>query len=1151
MLKNLKIKYKILLLPFIAMIAFLGLYFENQMLNNRSDQLLKQIESGYYPSLELGWNLELALNTIHRHVQDAIATSNEQQLAENDMLNKYFIEQLSEARQNSILGDEQAYILKSKFLDYFALAHGTAQQFINHESREGLIEAQKTIFSKFTEIKIQLQRARQNEREEITTALSSARNNFHKSQRMIKSIIIFCILFLGGFSLILARSITLPLKEIVDVSDEFANGNDDVAVTFESKDEIGVLGKAFNSMIGKIKKSKQKIKKENWFKTGISELNDRMRGDTDLESLSQNIIRHITPYIGAQVGAIYLADEKDILHLTGSYAYSTGENHSCKFRFGEDFVGQCALEKRIMLISNVPDDYLFIRSGLGQRIPRNLMLVPFIYDNRACGVIELASFSEFTTFQQNFMKQAAENIAIGINSTCSRIRITELLKKTQTQANELQSQQEILQRTNQELEQQTVALKDSKLKLEKQREELRKTNDALENQTNALEKKHDEIKQKNADLELARQEIEIKAKDLELTSKYKSEFMANLSHELRTPLNSLLILSKLFSENKDNNLTPKQVQFAKTIHSSGTDLLNLINDILDLSKVEAGKLNVTFEDVEIKELADSLKRCFQHLAHGKSIDFKVEIDEDIHSVIKTDRQRVEQILKNLLSNAFKFTPGGEVRLSIEQPNQGDFVETSQPASSDMIAFSVIDTGIGLSPEHQKLIFEAFQQVDTDTSKNIQGTGLGLSISRELAKLLGGKIRLRSEKGKGSTFTLLLPMDSKALKDGETDARNGEMQPDTEPIEQTPVQATEAPQESPITEPNSSSENILDDDRDQISSSDRTILIIEDDLKFANILLDLTREKNFKGLCAVDGETGIELARRYKPHAIILDIGLPGIDGWSVMANLKDQPDTRHIPVLFISVSENSIEAKKMGAIGFLAKPVTMQQLGETFNRIEALISKKVKKLLVVEKNKSQGAVISELIGNGDVETQNVISGSGAIELLKTNSFDCMILDLMLDDMTGFDLLDQIRKDTSIPKVPVIIYSEDELSSNEHEKLREYAECIVMKGVKSKERLLDETSLFLHRIEANLPEDKKQMIRQVHDREAILGEKKILIVDDDMRNVFAISSVLEQHKMKVIIGKNGKECLKQLRENTDIDIILMDIMMPEMDGYETM
>ncbi len=1152
MLKNLKIKYKILLLPCLALLIFLVLLFANKILNDRNDRFLSQIESGYYPSLELNWNLELALNTIHRYIQDAISASSEKQLAETRALNRYFVDQLNEAAQNSIISENESYILKTNFENYFSLAHGTALQFISGKKKEDLAEAQKSLTTKFTALKNQLHKAKQNDRGEITVALASARKNFQKSQRLIKSIILFCIIILGGLSLVLARSFTMPLKEIVDVSRKFANGDDNAAVTVESNDEIGILGNAFNSMMAKIKKSKRNIETENWLKTGVSELNDRLRSEQDLVSLSQNIIQFITPYINAQLGAIYLVNEHNALKMVSSYAYSTRKTVPNEFQFGEGIVGQCALEEHRILIKNVPDDYILIQSGLGQRAPCNLIVVPFMYDNTISGVIELASFSEFTEIQQIFLDQAAENIAISINSTRSRIQITELLKKTQSQAIELQHQQETLRQKNQELEEHAAALTESKLTLEKQREELRQKNDELETQTKALEKQRDEIKHKNIDLEQARQEIEIKAKDLELTSKYKSEFLANISHELRTPLNSLLILSNLLFENKDHNLTDQQVQFAKTIHSSGKDLLHLINDILDLSKVEAGKLDIIIEDVDINSLATNLQQSFLHLANEKSIAFTIEVEDGIPSTISTDRQRIEQILKNLLSNAFKFTQAGEVKLRILRPQTNTILAMSRLDSDNCIAFSVIDTGIGLAPEDQKVIFEAFQQVDGKSNKKFHGTGLGLSISRELSKLLGGEIQVQSEKGHGSAFTLYVPIDYYPLKKPKTGQTINDSFTDRQPIQKfNASQKYQSADESVIPNPAHTSKNILKDDRDQLTSSDRSILIIEDDLKFANILLSLTREKKFKGLCAINGESGIDLAHMYKPNAVILDIGLPGIDGWTVMEKLKTHPDTRHIPVHFISASENSIQARKMGAIGFLSKPVTMIQLEEAFNKIEAIISKKVKKLLVAENDKSQRDVILDLVGNDDVKTLVVRSGADAIRLLKNNDFDCMILDLFLDDMSGFNLLENIRKDAAISNVPVIIYTGQELSGNEQDKLRKYAESIVIKGVKSQERLLDETSLFLHRIEANLPEHKKKMIRRVHDRAAVLTDKKILIVDDDMRNVFALSSVLEQHKMKIVIGKNGREGLKQLANNPDIDIILMDIMMPEMDGYETM
>jgi CheY-like chemotaxis protein/HAMP domain-containing protein len=996
-------------------------------------------------------------------------------------------------------------------------------------------------------------------------SLEEVENNINRNRIVTLYISLAILIFGVSISLVFSNMITKPIIELRDAADEVAKGNRDVEIRVSTSDEIGVLGNAFNAMIKNIKQSIEENEKQNWLKSGLAELNDKIRGEQDVMTLSPNVINYLATYLEAKVGAIYLVDENNslsgsgqpLLKMVGSYAYTRRKNLANEYRIGEGLVGQAALEKKSILITNVPDDYLKINSGLGEGIPRNIMVTPFLYEGEVKGIIELGSFHEFTELQLDFLNQATENIAIGFHSAQSRVKMKELLEKTQQQAEELQAQQEELRQTNEELEEQAEALKESQARMEAQQEELRQTNEELEKQTRTLEKQKQDIKKNNLELEKARQELEIKAKDLEITSKYKSEFLANMSHELRTPLNSLLILSKLLHENKEGNLTDKQLEFARTIHSAGTDLLNLINDILDLSKVEAGKLDLNIHDVNVGEFANNIQRSFRYLAKEKGLGFKIELSEDAPAYIRTDSQRVEQIVKNLLSNAFKFTDAGHVTLKIYRPTNDITSSQNGLDPKEAIAIAVSDTGIGVSEEKQKLIFEAFQQGDGRTNRKYGGTGLGLSISKELAKVLGGEIQLKSKAGEGSTFTLYLPTTLESATDagqpqhGQTEMTNlKEKKKGNHSGGPASKIKTRKSNNKDSNNKNSSNEHVQDD-RENIASGDRTILIIEDDPKFANILLDLTRAKGFKCLVAESGEKGIHFANHYKPSAIMLDIGLPGMDGWAVMERLKDNSETRHIPVHFMSASDRTLDAMRMGAIGFLSKPVSLEELEEAFKKIEETISKTVKNLLVVEDDEIQRNSILELIGNGDVKATAVGSGEEAFKILKSNNVDCMILDLGLSDMSGFELLERIRNNTAISKLPIIIYTGKNLTREEEDKLRTYAESIIIKGVKSPERLLDETSLFLHRVEANLSEEKKKMLRMVHDKELILQDKKILLVDDDMRNVFAMASILEEYGVRVLIGKNGKEGLECLNKNPDIDLVLMDIMMPEMDGYEAM
>jgi len=1078
MLKKLKIKYKILTIPLLAMITFLMFQFVIQHLNKGNEKIQWELEIGYFPSLELSWDLEKVLPIIQRLMQDAVAASDAEMLKKTSELYDYFIRRCDEGKKYKVMDVARLSLLQKEFQDYYNLARRTSMEMIQGAAGKDVEANLEIMTTDYNRIKNYLASTTANDKDKMKLAFSALKENQKTLINTLRTMTILSILLLGGVSLLLSQSITKPLKEVVKISNQFAEGREDVQIQVRSTDEVGVLGNAINDMIQKIVKSKQEIELQNWFKTGLTDLNDHLRGELDLATMTQNILNHLASFLSIQVGTIYLSENNNRLKMIASYAYSRREHLANSFELGEGLVGQAALEKKSILITHVPEDYVVVQSGLGEAKPRYILVCPFLFENRVKGVIELGSFQEITDVQMKFLEQALENIAVNINTAQSRQQ---------------------------------------------------------------LKKQKNDIEKKNQQLEAVQREIERKAADLELTSKYKSEFLANMSHELRTPLNSMLILSKLIFDNKEGNLTTKQIEFAKTIHSSGSDLLNLINDSLDLSKVEAGKMDLHLEDVDLRELAANIHRNFQYLAREKSLGFNIDFDDDTPTTIYTDRQRLEQIIKNLLSNAFKYTEKGMVRLNFRNANSDDqlFYDTQKLAAT--IAIQVSDTGIGIAEEKQRLIFEAFQQADGSISRKYQGTGLGLSISRELSKLLEGEIHLQSTVGAGSSFTIFLPLRHTAHDENIALYQN---KPDDRP--------TEAKAETialPVLRKENNRPDI--DDREQISSIDRVILIIEDDFNFAKILLDLTHEKGFKGVIAENGEIGIHFAFHYKPNAIILDIGLPGMDGWAVMERLKGNPELRHIPVHFISASENSLKARRMGAIGFLSKPVSIDDLENAFKKIEEIISRRVKNLLVVEDDELQRNSILELIGDGDVNATDVDSGNAAYDLLKTKKFDCMILDLGLEDLSGFDLLEKIRGDEVVADLPIIIYTGKELTPDEENCLRKYTESVIIKGVKSPEQLLDETMVFLHRVEANLPEKKKEILRMVHEKEAVLKNKKILLVDDDMRNLFALSSILEEQQMTVVTAKNGSGGLERLQRESGINLILMDIMMPELDGYETM
>jgi CheY-like chemotaxis protein/signal transduction histidine kinase len=776
--------------------------------------------------------------------------------------------------------------------------------------------------------------------------------------------------------------------------------------------------------------------------------------------------------------------------------------------------------------------------------PRNVVVQPLLYDNKLLGVIELASKEVLDDQNLDFLISVSENIAISINSARSRQKVNDLLLQTQNQAEELRQQQEELRVSNEELEEQTRALKQSEKELQTQQEELRVINEELEEKTHSLEIQKKEITIKNNELSKAKEEVEIKASELEITSKYKSEFLANMSHELRTPLNSLLILSKNLMQNKKGNLTEDQLESVEIIRKSGDDLLNLINEILDLSKIESGKMSLHVENIKVEDLASNIRRTFGHVIEEKGLKLNVEVGETLPEYISTDIQRIEQVIKNLVSNAIKFTVQGTISVSFKPtPHEIQFFRSGLTHKNSFM-LSVKDTGIGIPKEKQQIIFEAFQQVDGSTSRNYGGTGLGLSITKEIAKLFGGEIHLESQPGSGSTFKVFLPLNFNDSASNE----NVVPKEAPKPVIQSVLKPVVDEKLVQLADLQSSK---VGDDRNNFSSGDRTILIVEDDENFAKILKKQCHEKGFKFLYAASGEAGLMMAEKYLPNAMILDIKLPGIDGITVLDRIKENSKIRHIPVHMMSALEETIDVFQKGAIGYLTKPISPEKLDDAFTKMEDFINHKVKDLLIIEDDDTMRNQIIEVIGREEVSPTGVSSGEEAIEMLRLIKFDCIVMDLGLPDMTGFELLKKLEAEHKQDLPPVIIYTGKELTQEENAELKKHTDSIIIKGVKSEERLLDETALFLHRVVDNLPKDKQQIISSLHDKDAIFRGKKVLIVDDDMRNLFALSKVLDDKGMIVIEAENGKVALEKLEKESDIDIVLMDIMMPIMDGYETM
>jgi len=922
----------------------------------------------------------------------------------------------------------------------------------------------------------------------------------------------------------LAGNLTRQVRAIGDVATAVTKGDLTQSITVDARGEVALLKDNMNQMIRTLADTTLVNQEQDWLKTNLARFTRMLQGQRDLLTVAENVLSELTALINAQHGSFFMAESDDgrtLLKLFASYAYKERKSVSNIFQVGEGLVGQAAREKKRILITDVPSDYVRINSSLGEAKPLAIVVVPITFEGDIKGVLELASFQAFSPIQIAFLEQLVESLGIVVATIEATMKTDELLRKSQSMAEELQSQQEELQQTNEELEEKARQLTTQKT----------------------------EVERKNRDVEVAKQELEEKAEQLALTSRYKSQFLANMSHELRTPLNSLLILSRQLEENRDKNLTAKQIQFASTIRQSGADLLALINEILDLAKIESGTMAVDVSPVAFADISEFVDRSFRHVAEEKKLAFSVDVDPSLPPSIRTDDMRLRQVLRNLLSNALKFTERGSVTLTMSRALTPEWSVDNQILNSaaTVVAFTVKDTGIGIPKEKQKIVFEAFQQADGGTSRKYGGTGLGLAISREIANLLGGELHLHSEVGAGSALTLFIPL--------EYVARSRAAVPVQAPPERIKslgrpkelAEITPAPSSTPTVIPPAPHD--ASDDRHNIQPGDRVLVMIEDDETFGRALLGFARERGFRGVVTSTGAQGLEMARILRPDAITLDLRLPDMDGWVVLDQLKHDPQTRHIPVHVISASDEERRSLDSGAIAYLRKPAEKEAVETALGRIQNFLERRVGRLLVVEDDEVQRKSIVELIGDGDVVTEAVESGEAALAALERDPYDCVVLDLRLPGMSGLELMKAIRDRPALRRMPIIVYTGKELSREEESELRMLSESIIVKDVRSPERLLDETALFLHRVEANLPDPKREILRRLTESDPALSGKKVLLVDDDARNLFAITTILEQHEMKVVYAENGQQALDKLAADADINIVLMDIMMPEMDGYE--
>jgi hypothetical protein len=879
-------------------------------------------------------------------------------------------------------------------------------------------------------------------------------------------------------------------------------------------------------MASQIEERQAVLAEQEWLKSGLAAFSELFQGQRDMGELCRRVLALTAELTPARRSALYLAPSEDEPQFLKLIAGDADEGPQ-KWARGSGFPGECWRDNKRIIITDLPKDYFKIGSGLGESAPNTLLLLPAVYEGRVRAVIELAAWRPFTEVELTLLERLSESLAIDLTTLEAAALTEQLLKRSQALASTLQEKTDRLLASEVQLKEQQEELRQTNEELEQANEEMEQTNEEMEEKVNLLAEQKRSMEEANTEIRRSRAELEEKARLLAIASKYKSEFLANMSHELRTPLNSLMILSKLLADNPDGGLSDKQVQYARTIHSSGSDLLDLINEILDLARIESGAVKLDHSMVSMGEIADFTERTFRHVADESRLQFEIRLDPALPKAIETDERRLKQVLKNLLSNAFKFTQKGSVVLAAR----------TGPGPAE-VTFSVTDTGIGIPRDKQELIFEAFQQADAGTARKYGGTGLGLTISRELAALLSAELRMTSEEGKGSTFEITVPLSPGA----QPEKRPARV---SHPKGRPEAQQLGIPPEEPADEPDR-----LPDDRGDIQPGDRVLLVVDDDRNFSQLMIEFAREKKFKVVRTGSARQGFNLAVKLLPSAITLDLRLPDGDGWLILDRLKHDPRTRHIPTHIISVDHERERGLRQGAVSVLQKPVTKATIDDAFQQTIDLINRPIKNLLIVEDDPTQRKALIELIGNGDVKSEGVGSAAETFEALGRKHFDCIVLDLGLPDMNGFELIREIQRRYGKVAPPVVVYTGRELSRDEDTELRMISDSVVIKNARSPERLLDETALFLHRVESRLPQKKQKILELAKRNDSVLAGKSVLVVDDDVRNIFALTAVLEEVGMKVEYAESGRTALEKLETNPKFDAVLMDVMMPEMDGFET-
>jgi signal transduction histidine kinase/DNA-binding response OmpR family regulator/HAMP domain-containing protein len=934
---------------------------------------------------------------------------------------------------------------------------------------------------------------------------------------------------------LLAANLTTQVRAIAEVATAVTKGDLTRSIMVEAQGEVAALKDNINEMIRNLKDTTLKNNEQDWLKTNLAKFSRMLQGQGDLAAASQLVLSELTPLVHAQQAVLYRLSKHDAeprLERVASYASAPDSQLPQVLRLGEGLVGQCAVERKRILLESVRQDFVRVSSSLGSTTPLNVVILPVLFEGEVKAVLELASLRTFNATYLSFLDQLAETIGIVLNTIEANMRTSDLLRQSQSLTGELQRQQEELRQTNDRLEQQAQNLQNSETLLKTQQEQLQGTNDELQQKARLLSEQMRQVEYKNEEIELAKAALEEKAEQLALNSRYKSQFLANMSHELRTPLNSLLILAKLLADNTGNNLTPKQIDYAQTIYAAGADLLSLISDILDLAKIESGTVTLDLGTLHMADLKDYVERTFRPTALEKQLDFAITIDARLEA-IETDEKRLQQILKNLLSNAFKFTRQGSVELRVEPVRGGWPAGNARfEGAPAIIAFTVADTGIGIPKDQQKIIFEAFQQADGTTSRHYGGTGLGLSISRELAGLLGGEIVVKSAPGEGSSFVLYLPLP--AEKSAETRA------PLARPAAIALAGTTTAP---------AAPRAGTGDDRDSLHPDDRVVLIIEDDARFAATLLDVVHEHGFKGVVAGDGNSGFAQALALQPDAITLDLKLPDVDGWVVLDLLKHNVKTRHIPVSVVSLEEQTHRSRHMGAVAVMHKGATREMLGQALLKTRSLLERGARVLLVADTDDARRADIEASLRGVGVEITSARLGRQVLEALSTAHFDCVVLGPELGDMSPIQLLRTIAGSEAVNALPFVVYGTDSLDGRGQAELGRLAELLVLRKAATHKAMLEEVALFLHQAVSSLPDSSRSLLAS-RGSDRGLNDRKVLIVDDDVRNVFALTGALEQCGMTVLTAEDGKEGIEVLHESPDVEAVLMDIMMPGLDGYDT-